>query len=272
MTQRLQQALKLLQVPTLELQQLLKVEMNTNPLLEEIDDLTEEPEAETADGEAETGANLEKQEAEPEEPAGGDDEIDWAEILQDGSDSLTTRSEERQTDFVERVPVSKPTLDEHLEGQLRYLPLSEEERTIGDYIIGSIDDRGYLTMGVEEIAAELKATTEAVERVLAAVQSLEPPGVGARDLRECLLLQLKARGQEDGLAYKIVRDHFDDLVRRRLNDIARALRTTVEEVQEAIDMVGTLSPKPGNQVAGPDAATSTPTWWWTGWARTTSST
>lgn len=253
MTPKIQQALKLLQAPTLELQQLLKVEMTTNPLLEEIDDLIDEPEQETTKDDADTGQTMEQQEAEPEEPANADDEIDWAEIIQDGSDSLTTRSEERQTDFVERVPVSKPTLDDHLEEQIRYLNLSEEERAIGEFLIGSIDERGYLTMGVEDVAAELQVGVEAVERVLAAIQSLDPPGIGARDLRECLLLQLRAQGKQASLVYRIVSDHFEDLVRRRLNDIARALKTGVEEVQAALDIVGTLSPVPGNQVAGPDA-------------------
>ena len=94
---------------------------------------------------------------------------------------------------------------------------------------------------------------EAVERVIAMVQSLDPPGIGARDLRECLLLQLKARGYADHLAYRVVRDHFDDLTRRRQVEIARALKVPVEEIQACTDLIGTLSPVPGAQISAPDA-------------------
>ncbi|TPW05722.1 MAG: RNA polymerase sigma-54 factor, partial [bacterium] len=144
-------------------------------------------------------------------------------------------------------------LDEHLAEQLRYRGLGPDAERIGDYLIGSIDERGYLTMTIEEVAAELDQPLDLVAQVLTAVQALEPPGIGARDLRECLLLQLRARGQEGSLAWRIVDTHFEDLVRRRQIDIARALKVPVEEVQGALDLIGTLSPVPGNQVSGADA-------------------
>lgn len=253
MTPKLQQALKLLQAPTLELQQMLKAEMISNPLLEEVDDLVEEPEKETAADDFGEENRLERDEAEPQEAPESNEEVDWTEFMQQGSDASTTRSEERHEEFVERVPVSRPSLDEHLSEQLRYRGMGAQAEAIGDYLIGSIDDRGYLTMTVEEVAAELDQPLALVEEVLKAIQALDPPGIGARNLRECLLLQLRARGQEGCLSWRIVDIHFDDLVRRRQIDIARALKVPVEEVQAALDMIGTLSPVPGNQVSGADA-------------------
>jgi len=253
MTPKLQQALKLLQAPTLELQQMLKAEMISNPLLEEVDDLVEEPEKETAADDFGEENRLERDEAEPQDAPESNEEVDWTEFMQQGSDSSTTRAEERHEEFVERVPVSRPSLDEHLSEQLRYRGLGDEAEAIGDYLIGSIDERGYLTMSVEEVAAELDQPIARVEEVLRAVQALEPPGIGARNLRECLLLQLRARGQEESLAWRIVDTHFEDLVRRRQMDIARALKVPVEDVQTALDLIGTLSPVPGNQVSGADA-------------------
>ncbi|HEX7880845.1 MAG TPA: RNA polymerase factor sigma-54 [Candidatus Eisenbacteria bacterium] len=255
MTPKLQQALKLLQAPTLELQQMLKAEMVSNPLLEEIDEITEEPEPEKATAEDDFGeeGRLEREEQEPLEAPEAPEEVDWTEFMQQGSDASTTRSEERHEEFVERVPISRPSLDEHLAEQLRYKGMGDEAEAIGDYLIGSIDERGYLTMTVEEVAAELDKPVETIESVLKAIQALDPPGIGARDLRECLLLQLRARGQEGELSWRIVDKHFDDLVRRRQIDIARSLKVPVEEVQTALDLIGTLSPVPGNQVSGADA-------------------
>ncbi len=250
MTQRLKQALKLLQAPTLELQQMLKTEMNMNPLLEEVDDMEDLPEADQSET---PEAEREREEEEARDTDDKPDEIDWSEFIQDGSDSSTTRSEERQTEFTERVPVSHQSLDEYLQEQIRYLKLTEEEEAIGEFVIGSIDERGYLTMSVEEIAGEVQADPAKVEKVIAAVQSLDPPGIGARDLRECLLLQLRAKGLSGHLVYTVVADHFEDLTHRRQIDIARALRVDVEEVQKCVDLVGLLSPVPGSQISGPVA-------------------
>lgn len=253
MTQRLKQALKLLQAPTLELQQILKVEMTTNPLLEEVDDLTEAPEPEQETAETNEEERMETAEQEPSEPANEENEVDWSEYFQDGFDSTTTRSEEKQTDFVERVPVSRKSLDEHLQEQLRFKALSDEELAIGEFVIGSIDERGYLTMSVEEIAEATGAAPDMVARVVTEVQTLDPAGVGARDLRECLLLQLRAIGLEEHLVYRVVAEHFEDLTRRRQVDIARALKVDVEDIQKCVDIVGGLSPVPGSQVSGAEA-------------------
>jgi RNA polymerase sigma-54 factor len=288
-TPRLQQALKLLQAPTLELEQMLKTELNSNPMLELEEEYVEGPEVDVTEAESDSADHREvaeerqalldadsrelqtPAEAPPADPMAeraerteGDhdeapeaperaEEVDWAEIIQDGSDSSQTRSEERHEEFTERVPVSKPSLDDYLLEQLRYRTDSDVEEAIGEYLVGSIDERGYLTMSVEEIVQELQVEPALVEKVLGFIQSLDPPGIGARNLRECLLLQLKARGLEGSLTWKVVEHHFDDMMSRRQNDIARALKVGVEDIQEALDLVGNLAPAPGNEVSGTEA-------------------
>lgn len=269
-TPRMQQALKLLQLNNLVLEQVVREEMAANPTLEEEDGLTEAPDPEvmqagqeSADriGGAETGPDTtpaetveaERGETEPTDAAPEKNEIDWDDYFHDDYESPNAGTEERSTDAYERVPVSRQSLDEYVAEQLRYKDLNDDEIRVGEYIIGSIDNRGYLTMSAPEIAAELQVEVAVVERVIALVQSLDPPGIGARDLRECLLLQLKARGCQEHLAYRVVDEHFDDLTRRRQVEIARALKVPVEEIQRCIDLISTLSPVPGAQISAPDA-------------------
>jgi RNA polymerase sigma-54 factor len=246
MTPRLQQALKLLQVPTLELQQILKQEVLQNPLLEEVDEVTEQ---EDIDKEASAD---EQNNEEPEEPA-DEDPIDWSDYLQDGSlDRTYVPPTEQSVEFLEKVPATRTTLAESLLEQLHFLNLPVEHMQIAEFIVGSIDDRGWLVTSVEDIATALDRPAIEVEIVLRLVQALEPPGVGARDLRECLLIQLDARGNRESLAWRMIHDHFDHLVNRRFPEIARLLKVTVQEVQEASDGIASLHPRPGTLVSAED--------------------
>jgi RNA polymerase sigma-54 factor len=191
MTQRLQQALKLLQVPTLELQQILKQEIMQNPLLEEVDEVTESEDLAKEDS-PEEDAN--KEADEPTE----DDPIDWSEYMQDGAlDRTYVPASETNTEFLERVPVTRTTLAESLLEQLHFLDLSEEDLTLAEFLIGSLDDRGWLATALEDVCQVTGRTLADCERVLKVIQALEPVGVGARDLRECLLIQLRTRGETD---------------------------------------------------------------------------
>jgi len=239
-TPRLQQALKLLQVPTLELQQILKQELMQNPLLEEVDDAVESEDA----AEAEEDAPRE----EPESAADGDEDIDWTEFMQEGLDKTYVPAQEQQTEFYEKVPVTRMSLAEHLIQQLRLMELPAADVELGEFIIGSLDERGYLVTPVADIAESTGRSPEDIERLLRVVQGLEPAGVGARDLRECLLLQLAARGETQTLAWRIVDEHFDRLVNNKKAEIARALRVSPEEVQVATDALSQLSPKPGLEI------------------------
>lgn len=246
MTPRLQQALKLLQVPTLELQQILKQEVLQNPLLEEVDEVTEQE-----DIEREASAD-EKNNEEPEDPA-EEDPIDWSDYLQDGSlDRTYVPQSETSVEFLEKVPVTRTTLAESLLEQLHFLNLPERSMRIAEFLVGSLDDRGWLVTTLPDIVDSLGVVQEEVEKVLAVVQALEPAGVGARDLRECLLIQLDARGGRDTLPWRMIHDHFDHLVNRRFPEISRLLKVSVLEVQQAADEIATLHPRPGTLVSAED--------------------
>jgi RNA polymerase sigma-54 factor len=249
MTQRLQQALKLLQMPTLELQQALKVELERNPLLEEVDEVEESQELE--DVKQEVGQN--EQEA-PEQKAAEEKteekEIDWDELWPDHSDAPSApRVDDHDAEFYERVPVTVKTLGEHLGEQLRLSNLGETEQEIGEYLIGSLDENGYLQSGIEEVAEHFGIPPEKVEEVLSVIQTFEPAGVGARNLQECLWLQIVQRKLTDTLAARIIQEQFDNLLGRRFSEIARAVKCTVEEVQQAGDLIATLDPRPGQEIA-----------------------
>ncbi len=219
MTQRLQQALKLLQVPTLELQQILQQEMQQNPLLEEI--------VEYEDAETEVPESEPTEPAEPAEPAEPEPDPDaeispkaeaekslaeWEEYWQGDSDGHYGRGEVQSAeDFYDKVPVTQVTLADHLTTQFRLATSDPELVRIGEYLIGNMDERGYLMASDEEAAAAVSAEVAKVKEAIALLQSLDPPGVGARDLRECLLIQLKARGHAGTLAYQVVDREFENL-------------------------------------------------------------
>lgn len=251
MTPRLQQALKLLQVPTLELQQMLKHELIQNPLLEEVDEVTEQE-----DIESENSAD-EKNNEESEEP-GEEDAIDWSEYMQDGLDRTYVPQSETSIEFLEKVPVTRVTMAESLLEQIHFLSLPDEQVLIAEFLIGSLDERGWLVTSVVDVAESLGRTQEEVERVLVLLQALEPAGIGARDLRECLLIQLDARGDRDTMPWRLIHDHFDHLVNRRFPEIARLLKASVEEVQAAADEIATLNPRPGTAISVDDPKYVTP--------------
>ncbi len=233
MTPKMQQALKLLQVPALQLEQLLRTEMIANPMLEEV---IEEGELETTDDEAD-----QKHEEDLER---------WEEYFEnhfnDSLDNGYSRGSFEAKEEFERTQSDVVTLQALLLDQLRLLSRPESDLQIGEYIINSLDDRGFLEMRVEEIAEKLGIDPDEVERVLReAVQTLDPPGVGARDLRECLLIQLRHVGREVSLAWRIVESHMDDLERHRFQQIVKALRAPLADVMEAFDEIGRLEPRPG---------------------------
>ncbi len=246
MTPRLQQALKLLQVPTLELQQILKQEMIQNPLLEEVDELTESEDL------AKEDSPEEKANEEAEDPA-DEDPIDWSEYMQDGAlDRVYVPQQETSVEFLEKVPVTRTTLAESLLEQLHFLELSKEDMWLAEFLVGSLDDRGWLATPLADVSATTGEPIERCEKVLLVIQALEPVGVGARDLRECLLIQLEARNERDTLPWRLIHDQFDNLVNRRFPEIARQLKVSPEEVQQAADAIATLNPKPGLQVSSED--------------------
>ena len=249
MTQRLQQALKLLQIPTLELEQILRQELQTNPLLEEFDP------AEDEELEAEPETSEPESESAGEEPA---ENVDWDEYFKDGFKDGTYEREHDDEDRLERPAASIPSGQEELNAQLALVVEDPLDRKIGEYLIGSLDEAGYLTCPLEEVAAYFEVDLERVEGILTVIQDFDPPGVGARDIRECLLLQLRARDREDGPEAEVIRNHFEALKNRKFADIAREMKIAPKEVQTIAERIGELDPKPGMATEQEGAAYITP--------------
>ena len=241
MTQRLRQALRLLTLPTLELREELKTELQTNPLLEEVEEFSETPESAS--------------EAQAEERQDGDttEDVDWESYLQDASDSGTVPSPERNDEHYERVNVSTVTLEDHIKHQLLMRSLTTADEELAEFLLGSLDERGYLTLDDDEIATHTGAPLEAVRRLVQMIQECDPAGVGARDLQECLLVQLRQQGEGGGVAHQMVEGDGEALKNRRLVDIARALKLPVQQIQAALDQIAGLNPSPGGEIGAPDA-------------------
>ncbi len=253
MTPKLQQALKLLQMPALELQQMLKQEIMENPLLEEIDDLEDIQENPREEDPREEKAAEEKEEDKSDGGEAGEETVDWDEYFSHGFElGRAGAEEETQEEFFEKIPIAKQTFTDQLMNQLRIVTDDEDAIMIGDYIIGSLDDGGYLTCELEEVAQTFGVGVEEVDRVLEIIQAFDPPGVGARNLQECLLLQLDARGEGDTMAAKIIRDHFHEFKQKKYLEISKKLKITIQEVQSQCKMIATLDPKPGLEVVADD--------------------
>ena len=248
MTPKLQQAIKLLQMPALELQQKLKQELMVNPMLEEPEENEDIPEEDLP---------VEKADGDDGELKTSEDEIDWDAYLKDGFEMGARAAGEREElpdrdEAPGRVPVVRETLPDYLISQLRMVIDKDEDIKIGEFIIGNLDPDGFLDISCEEIANMLSIDEERVAGVLAVIKTLDPTGVGAMDLRECLLIQLAQAGREGSLPWLIVRDHFDDLLQRRYPDLSRKLKRPVKEVQVAAEEIGRLDPRPGARFSSED--------------------
>ncbi len=226
------QSLKLLQMPILKLEQLIRHELATNPLLEEVEPVEEQDDQNTSTEEtkAETDHQQEK--------------IDWDDYFRDEGDHYVKRERQNEEEKLEKTPISEETLYGHLLDQLHLSRLSPEDTAIGEYIIGNIDGNGFLVCSVEEIASAIGITPEKVSQILTLIQTFDPTGVGARDLRESLMLQLKERGFEDSLAYRIVKDHLTDLEKKSFTQLSKTMGVDFEEVQAAMDFIKQLNPRP----------------------------
>ena len=246
---QLQQSLLVLQTPLLELRNLVQQEMETNPVLEEFA-AESSPEIQ-GEGESPVDDNFKD---EFEKLASLDEE--WrdymAQSASSGTDNFASSREanEKRQFLFDSIAVQE-TLQENLLGQLNQSALNGIDRKTAELIIGNIDDNGFLQSTPEEMALNSGMPTEDFERMLALIQNFYPPGVGARDLRECLLIQLKREGRENSLEYKIVFEYMDDLGKRRFPDIARRMGISVEDVQKAACNIGRLNPRPGQVFASP---------------------
>jgi RNA polymerase sigma-54 factor len=263
---QLQQSLALLQAPTLELKALVEQELQQNPVLEEAaapeaeqreKDPEDEERVEAADP-AEPPADLafdpasEKQSNEPVDDFQAEfDRLvqldqEWRDhFAQTNIPSRASAEEEEKRQFMFDSLVANTSLQEILLEQVRESALPKEQFPIAEMLIGNIDEYGYLKATIEELTATTGLTAEKILEVLKVVQTFEPAGVGARDLRECLMLQLERTGQKDTLEYRIVSEFMEALGKRRIPEIARGTGTEVDEVQDAMENIARLEPRPG---------------------------
>ncbi len=267
---RLYQAMELLYMPLLDLEQHLKEQMEENPFLE-MQEAVEQKE-------------VELKEDSTDEPM-SDDDVDWEEILLDGFDVGGRRQQYEHKEYYEPTPVEAQDLHDHLNDQLRLLSIPERELRLGEELIGDIDDTGMLACTLEEAVAGINEWLDEVrptvvekargiededereaelaeievlfrpyevveaERMLEVIQGFDPPGVAARDVRESILIQLRHRGDEDTLAYRIVGEFFDELINHHWAEIGKELGITPKAVQDAADSISQLDPKPGLKYA-----------------------
>src|SRR5437870_6632190 len=239
---QLQQSLLILQTPLLELRNLVQQEMETNPVLEE---LPEEPGVDERN-EVEPSAD-DNFKNEFEKLASLDEE--WRDYMAQSASYRDSKEAQDKRQFVfDSIPVQE-TLQQNLIGQLNQSVLSTSDRKAAELIIGNIDDNGFLQSTPEEMALNSGIPKEDFEKMLVLIQSFYPSGVGARDLRECLLIQLARGGKERSLEYKIVSEHMEDLGKRRFPEIARRMGISVEDVQKAADNIARLNPRPGQVFA-----------------------
>lgn len=266
MTPQLQQAIKLLQLSRMELQQAVREELEVNPALEEApEESPEESPGDAAGEESPAEADVPGPPAE-DAPAskatdGLIDRVDWDYYFNEGSHDTRVERDSEEEDgrpYYENTLARRPGLTEHLESQLRLLDLPDDERRAALYLVGNIDENGYLKTTAEEAAQALLLPVEEVERAVARVQALDPPGVGARDLRECLMLQAREKGEAFELPRAILADHFDLFSKGDVSGVARRMKIPAETVRKAFRDLVTLWPKPGRAFSGEDVQYITP--------------
>jgi RNA polymerase sigma-54 factor len=276
---QLQQSLALLQAPTLELKALVEQELQQNPVLEEsatqdteiiekegpesdkeADKEAEAPEptetAESPDSESDFDSPAEKGESEVEREPADDFEAEFERLVQldqEWRDHFSqtnlpvkaSAEEEEKRQFMFDSLVVGTSLQETLLTQIRESSLPEDQWPIAEMLIGNIDEYGYLKASLEELSTSTGVPQEKILAVLKVIQTFDPPGVGARDLRECLLLQLERSGQRNTLEYRIVDEFMDALGKRRIPEIARGTGQSVDDVQAALERIARLEPRPG---------------------------
>ena len=254
-TPQLQQAIRLLQLTRLELVDLINQEMKENPLLEEVEEAKEEAEVEepvTEKAEEEPSPNTEHT-PEVKGEGEGKDEFDWESYFENYN--LTSFQKQSPSDGEERPSfenflTKRTTLFDHLYWQLQLSRFTDEEERAGMWIIGNLDEDGYLRMSLEDIGSEANLPLEVVNRVLRKIQLFDPIGVATRDLKECLLIQMEQISVRDPIAEKIVSEYLPLLKNRNLPAIAKRLGISIDRVNRAVSFISKLEPKPGKAFGG----------------------
>jgi len=272
MTPQLRMAIKILQVGRMELEAMIVDEMAQNPVLEEVAESVEEPKLETevptVDGATPSTTDEWQPESEsaPETTAANAlGEIDWKDYVENyGNDfhgapaGSGSEQDDDKRPALENTLVRTNSLVDHLTWQLRLSDLTEIEQAIGGVIIANLDADGYLRCALEEVAFMAGAQLEPTESILRRLQCFDPPGVAARSLSECLLIQLHQKGLGDSLAATLVRDHISALEGRRFDKLARELKVSMTDIADAAKEISTLEPKPGRDYGDGDIRYITP--------------
>jgi RNA polymerase sigma-54 factor len=256
-TPQLQQAIRLLQLTRLELVDLISQEMKENPLLEEAEEGKELAESEASVAEQEETETSSEPERTPEVKGSGEgaDEFDWENYLENSNlipfeKSSPSSSDGEERPSFENFLTKRTTLTDHLHWQLQLSHFTEEEHEAGTWVIGNLDEDGYLKIALEDICSETNLPMEEVERVLRKIQQFDPIGVAARDLKECLLIQLEQMNPRDSLAERIVSEHLSLLKNRNYPAIAKRLGISLDRVNRAASLISKLDPKPGKAFGG----------------------
>ena len=266
---QLQQSLALLQAPMLELQALVQQELAQNPVLEEAPApepaAQELPPLHDPHDPQEPPADVRYDPATEKPSAAPADDFDaefqrlvqmdqeWRDVFAQGNLAAPhNEEEEERRQFMFDSLVAGTSLQEHLLEQVRLSELDEKQQAIAELIVGNVDERGYLQSSLEEIAFSAGVPVEQVAEVLQVVQTFNPPGVAARDLRECLLLQLERAGRRDSLEYRIVDRHLETLAKHRYPELARALGVDLNAIKAAAERITHLEPRPGREFASED--------------------
>ena len=236
----MQQSLQFLQAPAMELQSLVQQEIEINPVLEESGD-EPKPEADTEDWDKQIEELRQKDE-------------EWREYFSQSNTSTAAYNPEaaERRQFLFDSQVEAPHLSDHLQRQLSLSTNSPEMLRVGAEIIGNLDDAGFLKIPLVEVAQSAQVDYAVAQNTLSLIQTFDPVGVAARDLRECLLIQIDRLGKAEELEAAVVGQHLNELGRKKYQDIARSLKVPLERVQAAAQFVATLQPRPGSSFSSDD--------------------
>jgi len=245
MTMQMIQSINMLMLTRTELKQTIEDELRENPALEIDESLYQEKD----DHGGVEEFSREKDETLDQDIPVEENSIDWEEYFEDSLARKHTVSSQSSysediSSFEEYTPLL-PTLEESLLMQLRTSNTTEEQYRIGEYLISTIDESGYITVDLEAVALELKVDADEILQVLLLIQTFEPAGIGARNLRECLLIQYEMSNCDCPIVREIITDHLELLAENKLPQIAKSVGVSVEEVQEAAEEIKKFTPKPG---------------------------
>ena len=253
---QLRHSLKILQVAALDLRSVIQEELQSNPTLEELPMEGDSLDQEQTEGAAENNESGEGADNREEMDFSKEYDIltklddDWKDYMSQagGARPYTSEDAERRQHFFDSL-VSETSLQEHLMRQAELADTPDDVLKAMGYLVGSLDDRGFLTQSPNDVALQTGLPLDCVQEAARQLKTFEPAGIGAATLAECLLIQLTIKGRNDGLAARIIREHFALLTRRRIPEIARKLGVHTDDVQEAIEEIGALDPAPGRRFA-----------------------